>query len=77
MAWAQWLSAPEDRDLAAVMRESLRRLEALVAELWPLSRFEQLADQADELVAEERLGAERVPAGPQPLELLRAPAWSR
>ena len=31
VAWAQWLSAPEDRDLATVMRESLRRLEALVA----------------------------------------------
>ena len=75
VAWAQWLSATEDRDLAEVMRESLSRLEALVAEA--LSRFEQLADHADELVAEERLGAERVPAGPQPLELLRAPAWCR
>jgi hypothetical protein len=31
VAWAQWLSATEDRDLAEVMRESLSRLEALVA----------------------------------------------
>ena len=31
VAWAQWLSAPDDRDLASVMRESLGRLEALVA----------------------------------------------
>ena len=30
VAWAQWLSATEDRDLAEVMRESLSRLEALV-----------------------------------------------
>ena len=31
VAWTQWLNAAEDRDLGDVMRESLSRLEALVA----------------------------------------------
>src|SRR3954452_11912333 len=37
---------------------------------WPLGG-EELVDHADELVAEERLAAERVAARPQALELLR------